>query len=124
MNKKQQYAKYPSRWLRRTTPRCSFHVCNVVIFLLVATVALCSVVAARHQAVLWWRHGHTESRTWNVVDGVRQAREVLVARLWREVLIERVDVVLFALKVVLLVVAERLAVGTGLVCATMLGKVV
>ena len=84
---------------------------------------MCSVVAARHQTVLWWRHSHTKSRPWDVVDGVRQAREVLVARLRREVLIERVDVILFALKVLLLVVAERLAVGTGFMCATMSNEV-
>jgi hypothetical protein len=34
------------------------------------------------------------------------------------------EVVLLALKVVFLVVTERLAISAGLVCATMLGEVV
>jgi hypothetical protein len=50
---------------------------------------------------------------------VRQARDVLVARLWGEVVIERVEVVLLALEIVLLVVAQRLAVRAGLMRATM-----
>jgi hypothetical protein len=49
---------------------------------------------------------------------VRQTRDVVVTRLGR-ILSERVEVILLALKIVLLVVAKRLAVRTGLVCATM-----
>lgn len=78
-----------------------------------------SVVATCHQAVLWWRHGHAETGAGNVVDGVRQAREVLVTRLGRQFVLKRVEVVFLALEVLFLVVAQRLAVSTGLVCATM-----
>jgi hypothetical protein len=76
-------------------------------------------VAAGHEAVLWWRHGHAESWTGNIVDRVRQA-EVLVARLGRKLVLKRVEVIILAFKVFfLLVVAQRLAVSAGLVCATM-----
>jgi hypothetical protein len=44
--------------------------------------------------------------------------EIVVARFGR-VLFERVEVVLVALEIVLLVIAQRLAVRAGLVCATM-----
>jgi hypothetical protein len=80
---------------------------------------VCLVVAAGHKTVLWWRHGHAEPGSRDVIDGVRQARDVLVARLWGEVVIERVEVVLLALEIVLLVVAQRLAVRAGLMRATM-----
>ena len=79
------------------------------------------VMAARHELLWWWRHGHSKTWARNVVDGlgyVRQASEVIVARL-RRVLFERVKVILLAVKVILLVVAQRLAVRTGLVGATM-----
>jgi hypothetical protein len=79
----------------------------------------CSIVAARHEAVLWWRHGHAETGAGNVVDGVRQTREVLVPRLRREVIVKRVEMIILALEVILLVIAQRLAVSAGLVCATM-----
>jgi hypothetical protein len=78
----------------------------------------CSVVTAGHKAVLWWRHGHAETGTGNVVDGVRQTK-VLIARFRREVIVKRVEVVVLALKVVILVIAQRLAVSAGLMCATM-----
>ena len=80
-------------------------------------------MAAGHEAVLWWRHGHAESWARNVVDGVRQA-EVLVARLRRKLILKRVEVVLLALKVVFLVVTQRLAVSAGLVCATMSNELI
>jgi hypothetical protein len=81
-------------------------------------------VAAGHEAVLWWRHGHTKSRAGNVVDGVRQA-EVLVARLRRKLVLKRVEVIVLAFEVFfLLVVTQRLAVSAGLVCATMSNELI
>jgi hypothetical protein len=44
--------------------------------------------------------------------------QVIIARL-RRVLFKRVEVIIFALEIILLKVAKRLAVSTGLVCATM-----
>jgi hypothetical protein len=70
--------------------------------------------------MLWRRHshGHAKPGTGKVTHGVRQAREVLVARLWGEILVEPVEMVLLAFELVLLVVAQRLAVRAGFVCAT------
>lgn len=81
-------------------------------------------MAARHQAVLRRRHGHGQCRARDIVDRVRQAREVVVARLRREVVLERLEVVLVTLEIFLLVIAQRLAVSAGLVCATMSAKVI
>jgi hypothetical protein len=100
----------------------SFHVCDVVILLLLVATMMCaqrSVVAACHEAMLWRRHGHTKTWARNIVDGVRQAGEVLVAGFWGEILIKRVEMVLLAIEFVLLVVTQRLAVSAGLMCATM-----
>lgn len=81
-------------------------------------------MATGHEAVLWWRHGHTKSWARNVVDGVRQT-EVLVAGLRRKLIRERVEVVFLALEVVFfLVVTQRLAVSAGLVCATMSNELI
>jgi hypothetical protein len=44
--------------------------------------------------------------------------QVIVARL-RRVLFKRVEVIILTLEIILLKVAQRLAVSTGLVCATM-----
>jgi hypothetical protein len=44
--------------------------------------------------------------------------QVIVARL-RRVLFKRVEMIILALEIILLKVAQRLAVSTGLVCATM-----
>jgi hypothetical protein len=49
---------------------------------------------------------------------VAEAGKVVVARVGR-VLLKRAKVIVFALKVLFLVVAERLAVWAGLVSATM-----
>jgi hypothetical protein len=78
----------------------------------------CSVVAASHESVLWWSHGHAETGTGNVVNGVRQTK-ILIARFGREVIVKRVEMVVLALEVVLLVIAQRLAISAGLMCATM-----
>lgn len=78
-------------------------------------------MATSHKLLLCRRHGHAEAGARNVVDrlrDVRQARKVVIARLGR-ILFERVEVILFALEVIILVVAERLAIRAGLVCATM-----
>jgi hypothetical protein len=80
-------------------------------------------VAACHEAVLWRGHGHAKSWTGNVIDGVRQTK-VLVARFRRELIVKRMEVVLLALKVVFLVVTERLAISAGLVCATMSNELI
>jgi hypothetical protein len=82
---------------------------------------VCSVVAACHKAVLWRRHSHRHAKpgTRKIIHGVREAGEVLVAGLWREILLETVEVVLLAFELVLLVVTQRLAVRAGFVCATM-----
>ena len=50
---------------------------------------------------------------------MRQTGEVLVAGLWGEVIIKGVEMVILALELILLIVAQRLAVSAGLVCATM-----
>lgn len=84
------------------------------------------VVAASHE-LLGWRHGgHTHARAGDVVDrlgNVAQAGKVVVTRVGR-VLLKGAKVIIFTLKIIFLVVAERLAVWAGLVSATMLGKVV
>jgi hypothetical protein len=69
--------------------------------------------------MLWWRHRHSETGAGDVIDGVRQTGEVLVAGLWREVIVKGVKMVILALELILLVIAQRLAVSAGLMCATM-----
>jgi hypothetical protein len=87
----------------------------------IKTVAGDRLVVAGHQ-LLRRSHGsaHAEARTWNVGVSSRYVCtvEVLVAgcgRLFLEI------EVIFALKVFLVEVLDRLTVRTGLVCATMPG---
>ena len=80
-------------------------------------------MASRHE-LLGRRHGgHAEARSWNVADrtSVVGQREVIIARFGR-VLFKRVEVILLAFEVFFLVVAQRLAVRTRLMCATMSKK--
>jgi hypothetical protein len=76
-------------------------------------------VATRHQLLRRCHAGHAEHGAGHVAQpDVVGHGEIVVARFGR-VLFERVEVVLVALEIVLLVIAQRLAVRAGLVCATM-----
>jgi hypothetical protein len=54
---------------------------------------------------------------------VRKTRQVVVTRFRREIILKRLEVVIFTFKVFFLVITQRLAVSAGLVCATMSDKV-
>lgn len=53
---------------------------------------------------------------------MRQAGEVVVARFRRQIVLERLKVVILTFQVFVLVIAQRLAVSAGLMCATMSNK--
>jgi hypothetical protein len=96
-----------------------FMWCNVVKMLDEVMRVQCSVVATRHQLLRRCHAGHAEHGARHVAqtDVVGQG-EIIVAGFGR-VFFERVKVVLIALEIVFLVIAQRLAVRAGLVCATM-----
>jgi len=77
-------------------------------------------VAASHELLRRGHGGHAECWSRNITKrcAVVGQRQVIVARV-RGILFKRVEVVLLAFEVILLVVAERLAISAGLVCATM-----
>jgi hypothetical protein len=77
-------------------------------------------VASRHELLRWRHGGHAKARSWNIANGtsVVGQREVIIARFGR-VLFKRVEVIILAFEVFFLVVTQRLAIRTRLMCATM-----
>jgi hypothetical protein len=101
-----------------------FMWCDVVKVLYDVMRGQCSVVAARHQLLRRCHAGHAEHGAGHIAQtDVMRHGEVIVAG-FRRVLFERVEVVLVALEIVFLVIAQRLAVRAGLVCATMSVEVI
>lgn len=68
-------------------------------------------------------HGEGTRNVGNRRGDIREAGEVVVRRFWR-FLLERVEIIVLALKIFLVEATQRLAVLAGLMRATMLGKIV
>lgn len=78
------------------------------------------VVATGHELLRRGHGGHAQCWSWNIAKrrAVVGQREVVVAR-FRGILFKRVEVVLLSIELILLEVAQRLAISTRLMCATM-----